>query len=260
MAKFDFDTYEEQHKNKNNSLKQKSTVGFLGSYLKKDGDSIIVRFPYTSTKDFDVETCHETKLSDYKYVQRVKCSREINDSVDTCPLCKDGVKLTHRFLVKAIAYIAEGSEIKLIPVVWDRPYNYARELGGKLTEYGDLSNQLFKIKRTGTGTDTRYSTDIVLNTSIYNPQIYIKDLSSLTNLDPSIMLIRPISKYTNENFNNKEDVFKNINESQTQETLNTAAETTRINNNSQTSNITKDSVENTDPTDPTTNRPRRYTY
>lgn len=197
MAKFNYTAYMAQNKTVNATnivANNQVKVTFLNNYLKKDGDFVVVRFPYETTDDFDIETCHIVTLPGQKFPQHVECVKENND-VDTCPLCKDKQKITNRFLVKAVAYIVEGSEVKLVPVVWDRPFGYATELANKINEYGSLKGLLFKIKRNGSGTSTTYSTDIVLNKTIYKPEIYKEDFSSIEKLNPVKLLVRSIKKY-----------------------------------------------------------------
>ena len=55
---------------------------------------------------------------------------------------------------------------------------------------------MFKIKRSGTGKATTYSTDIVLNKSVYNPEVYKADFELLENVSPIRMLVKSIDKWT----------------------------------------------------------------
>ena len=164
---------------------------FATTLLKKDGDFIIVRFPYETTADFHIEHCHEVSIPGNPYPQKVECTKDSGE----CVLCDENVKTVDRFLVKAVAYIIKDGKVVLTPVVWDRPYGYAKELEGKIAEYGDLREVLFKIKRNGTGTATTYSTDIVLNKTVYNPEVYVKDFSCIEHMEVDKILVRRMSKY-----------------------------------------------------------------
>ena len=154
-------------------------VKFVSDFLKKDGDFLVVRFPYHSTKDITIEHCHEVSWPGMAYSQKVECTKDTG----TCILCDQKAKTVNRFLVKAIAYITNpDGTVSLTPVVWDRPTSYADELKTKISEYGDLTENIFKIKRNGVGQVTTYSTDIIINKAVYDPAIYKNDLSLLEDL------------------------------------------------------------------------------
>lgn len=205
MPKFNYNDYmsKTQAKKETAPTQEKSgfpKVEYLSKFLKKDGDYIVVRFPYSTTDDFDVVHVHNVMFPNIKYAQHVECTRNDDDPVDNCPLCKEGNKIVDRFLVKAIAYVHDVDEsgksiIKITPVVWDRPFGYAKELANKINEYGDLKEHLFKIKRSGTGTATVYSTDIVLNKAVYNPEVYKADFSTIEKVSPIRLCVRSIDKY-----------------------------------------------------------------
>ena len=97
MAQFNFEEYERQQAarraNSGNSA-LKSNVNFINSFLKKDGDSVVVRFPYKSMSDISYESTHSVKFPNDKFNKRVRCEGE------NCPLCKSGVKTDFRFFVK----------------------------------------------------------------------------------------------------------------------------------------------------------------
>ena len=205
MSKFDYETYIKQQEQSKSFGDRDSQDGvkaeYLSRYLKNDGDYVIVRFPYSSTSDFELAHVHNVKFPESAYDQHVECLRDGNDPIEKCPLCQEGTPVVNRFLIKVLAYVhsvgANGaSEIKIIPAVWDRPFGYAKELAGKLNEYGDLREHLFKIKRSGTGKATTYSTDIVLNKSVYNPEVYKADFELLENVSPIRMLVKSIDKWT----------------------------------------------------------------
>ena len=193
--KFDYSAYKAKQEAKTETKTTASTswpaLQFANTLLKKDGDSIVVRFPYHTPSDFHIEHCHEVALPGNPYPQKVECTKETGE----CILCDSKVKEVDRFLVKAVAYVIKDDKVELVPVVWDRPMGYANELEGKMNDYGDLSEHLFKIKRNGTGTSTTYSTDIILNKTVYNPEVYKADFSCLDNLEVDKVLIRRMSKY-----------------------------------------------------------------
>lgn len=238
----DYNSYKQQFQN--NSKKEnfnRAQIQFIGALLKNDGDMLVVRFPYTSPSDLKIEHCHEVTIKGYQYPQKVECIGKENN----CPLCADEVKTLDRFLVKAIAYIVKDGNVELVPVVWDRPTAYADELIGKMEDYGDLSEHLFKIKRNGLGQQTKYSTDIIMNKTVYSPDIYIKDFSQLENIQEDKILIRRLNKYLEtQNTEEQEEV------SEPSPVVEPTVEA-------------KPNIVRTTPMtaeNPTTNRPRRYSY
>lgn len=193
--------YSEYKKQEEKTDSEQPKVQFMGNFLKADGASVIVRFPYSKSDDFNIETVHEVPRPDSQYPQRVECTMEKDGK---CPLCDSNAKKLTRFLVKAVAYVVNNTTntVDLIPVVWDRPAKYADELADKMADYGDddgLRNCLFKIKRNGTKTDTTYSTSIITNKTIYKDEIYVKDFSSVDELNPSFLLIKRLNKYLGNN-------------------------------------------------------------
>lgn len=189
---------EYKNREENKGQQDQPKVQFMGNFLKTDGASVIVRFPYKDSNDFNIEEVHEVKVSGSNFPQRVECTME---SKQECPLCASNTKKVSRFLVKAVAYVVNNTTntVDLVPVVWDRPMKYADELADKIDNYGDLSEHLFKIKRNGSGQDTTFSTDIILNKTVYRDDVYVKDFSSIEELNPSFLLIKRMSKYLDSN-------------------------------------------------------------
>ena len=71
-----------------------------------------------------------------------------------------------------------GSEVQ--PVVWERPAGFARELATKLQNYGDLTQNMLLISRTGSGQDTKYSLDYAVP-AVYKPERIPEDFSAFDN-------------------------------------------------------------------------------
>lgn len=194
MAQFNYKDYEASKATKSTGQGQKSNTHFLGEYLKNDGDSVVVRFPYSSMEDVEFESTHLVKgvFPGDIYGKRVRCAGD-----NVCPLCAQGVKTDIRFFVKLIAYVSDGvGGITLVPTIWDRPAAFADiDIKNLMTEYGDISEHLFKIKRNGSGTATRYTINILMNKTVYNPEIYVKDFSSLESVDAAKILTKSIEQY-----------------------------------------------------------------
>lgn len=151
-------------------------VGYFS--LKDDGDEAIVRFAYTSPDQFDILTTHQTTI-DGKF-RRVNCLREsFKDPIDNCPMCKAGIPVQQRFYIKLIEYTREeDGTISATPKVWERPTSYVTILDNLFSEYGDISDCIFKVKRSGKKGDLQTTYSIMYpKQEIYNSSVYPKDLS-----------------------------------------------------------------------------------
>lgn len=196
MAKFSYENYAAQQQARiananNNGGNGGVTVHFMGEYLKDDGDIAIVRFPYRSMEDISFETTHSITFPGKAYPSRVRCPG------NGCQFCNEGVKLDIRFFVKALVYvIGNDGNVNIVNAVWDRPSAFADiDIKNLIQEYGDLSQQLFKIKRNGKGTATRYTISIIMNNTVYNPAIYKADFSELETIDSVRILTKTVEQY-----------------------------------------------------------------
>ena len=196
MAQFSYEAYAEQQAKKRSMNEgnkgEGSKTQFINSFLKNDGDSVVVRFPYHSISDLNYESTHLVPYPGSQWKRRIRCAG------DSCPLCSQGVKTDMRFFVKAMVYTSDDTgKVTSLPGIWDRPAAFADiDIKNLIQEYGDLSDNLFKIKRSGTGlNDTRYSITIILNKTVYNPEIYKKDFTGLEAIDPLKILTKSIEQY-----------------------------------------------------------------
>lgn len=198
MAQFNYEQYAAQQAarktsgNSNGGSGTRTEVHFVGEFIKNDGDVAIVRFPYTSMSDITFETTHPVDYPGSKYKKRVSCNGE------NCPICESGVKIDTRVFIKCLVYVADDNgNLAKYNAVWDRPSAFADiEIKNLINEYGDLTKCLFKIRRNGTGTATRYTISIVLpNNSIYNDTTCSADFTELNGVNPAIMLCKTIAQY-----------------------------------------------------------------
>lgn len=185
MAKFSYEEFvkKEAERTTNNLV-------YASKYLKDDGDTLIVRLPYKSLQELDYATVHSVVLSNGNR-RTVSCLRGEHDGVDTCPLCQASLsnanyKPANKFYLKGIVYLTdETGKTTPSPFVFERPAKFSAQVIDLINEYGDLSNFIFKLKRTGKKGDTKttYSFIPALNSSIYNEQNYPKDFSELEKID-----------------------------------------------------------------------------
>ena len=153
-----------------NSNEGGTRVGFFS--LKNNNDEAVVRFMHDTPDTFDIAVVHSVNIGG-KF-RNVNCIRSPKDPIDTCPLCAKNVKLMTRIFVHLIEYVkSENGTIVPTPKIWERPAWFADDLYNKITEYGPLSNSLFKIKRNGAAGDmkTTYSINYCVPSN-YPEQFY----------------------------------------------------------------------------------------
>ena len=196
MAQFSYEAYvaqQEARKATNGGNGMGPQVHFMNEFLKNDGDVAVVRFPYHSMSDITFESTHSVTFPGKKWPTRVRCEGP------DCPLCKQGIKVDNRFFVKMLVYdvVNEASDsVQPLNVVWDRASAFADiDIKNLMQEYGDISQYLFKIKRNGQGTATRYTISIVMNTTVYNPEVYKADFTELNKVDAAKILSKSYKQY-----------------------------------------------------------------
>lgn len=79
---------------------------------------------------------------------------------------------------------ATGTWSDPVPVIWERPASYSRDIANKLKDYGDLRQTLLKITRNGVAGDmkTTYSLDYAVPT-IFKPEMIPMDFSAFNNFN-----------------------------------------------------------------------------
>ena len=193
MAIFSYDDIVK--KSENTEFKDRKKVSYLNSFLKTSGSKVIVRFPYTSTKEFDFVSIHKTQVGD-KF-RNIFCLRSNpKEPLDNCPLCS-GKKLSNgepyespktRFFVKLIAYIKdENGKVTVTPCIWEQsafskggPSRVVRLLADLINEYGSLKEVPCQISRSGEGLSTEYDIRPV-NPVVYNAEMFPIDFSAFEN-------------------------------------------------------------------------------
>ena len=202
MATFNLADYQEQQQKRaaNNSGNggERKPVHFMNEFLGKDGDQVVVRFPYTGLQDLLFESVHKVVgvFPGDKFGKSVRCTGD-----DTCPLCNSADEAQRKkktmFYAKMVVYNPTPSGADLCATVWERPAMFAEsELKQLMLEYGDLTEQLFKITRTGKGTDTRYNImPVNMKSPVYSTPAYKKDLSCLEGIDATKILSKSIEQY-----------------------------------------------------------------
>ena len=167
---------EQQNKSMRKANSNKSYVNYFN--LKDDGDEAIVRFAYSDPSELEIFTTHGINV-DGKF-KRVNCLRSFKDPFDMCPLCAAGQNNQQRTYIKLIEYSRdERGSIVATPKIWERPVVYVQILTNLFTEYGNLSDCVFKVKRSGEkgSRQTNYSI-MYCSPTVYNQELYPKDFSA----------------------------------------------------------------------------------
>ena len=181
MAEFDFNTYLNM---KDQLPKQKREYDVSFFSLADDGDSAIVRFPYTDISQMKWLPAHSIPRGNG--FAKIACLRSPLDSIDTCPLCASGLTTANRFFCQVLTYEPQtDGTMKPKACVWDRPMNFAEELKGYIEIYKDqFPNMIFMIKRSGKKKDVTGKTNTKVTYSltplpaeIYPANVYVADFS-----------------------------------------------------------------------------------
>lgn len=171
-----------------NSNKDFPKVGFFK--LKDDGDEALVRFNISSIDDLQFATVHSIRTGNRW--MKVSCFNPLGLPGGSCPLCAavdDSVigKASKKVFVQMlVSYKENGSFSEAIPVIWERPGGFAKEIANKLSNYGDLREIQFKVIRNGKAGDqkTTYSIEYAFP-AVFPDTIVGKDFSVFGNVDIS---------------------------------------------------------------------------
>ena len=154
--------------------------------LKQDKESAVVRFIQNSTDDFEIVAVHEVEVQTQNgpSKRKVNCLRGANEPIEKCPFCETNQKLQRKFFVHLVKYEQTQNGIVAVPMVWERPLSFAKDLANKIQTYGGgpLSDHIFKITRNGAPKDknTTYTVDY-LPPQNFPENIYPKNENAFAN-------------------------------------------------------------------------------
>ena len=193
MSQFSFQQYQEivekAKSGSTNNAANSVRVGFFK--LKNDGDEALVRFKVSSVDDLSFATTHQLGAAQ-KYM-KINCLAPLGGArADACPLCARaevdtaiGKAAKKVFVQMLVAYSdpATNGFSAAVPVVWEKPAGFSKEIASLLRNYGDLSKHVFKITRNGVAGDrgTTYAIDYL---PIFDkPEFVPEDFSAFNGFD-----------------------------------------------------------------------------
>lgn len=191
MASFDYKAYAATVA----AAQKKDSGAKIGFFKLPDGGEALVRFAVSKLEDLDFASVHRVKRNpdDSFCTMTVSCLNPLGH-VGECPLCEavgggdERVqKVGKRVYVKMLVSYkdaATGAWNPPAPVIWERPAGFYKELMAKLNDYGDLSQHLFKINRSGAKLDTRYDINYAVP-AIYKAEMIPADFSAFDGFDIS---------------------------------------------------------------------------
>lgn len=177
---------------------QSSGDGTKVGYFKlaNDGDIAVARINLSSTDEFMFAAVHTINAGG-KWL-KVSCHNPLGMNAAGCALCnanqanpKGSISKASKkmFIPMVVSYRDPNSATGYtppMPVIWDRPAGFSRELANKLMIAGDLKNTLVLITRNGKAGDmqTTYSVDVLPATHpVFKPEMIPADFKAFTNFN-----------------------------------------------------------------------------
>jgi len=193
MSQFNYEDYQKVVAKAQNPSTNAVKIGF---FKLGDGQEALVRINVSKLDDLKFATVHAPVFGK-KFeglgsgFTPVMCLNEVGSYSDACPFCKaaaDGHDIIGKAAKKVYVQMlvsykdaSTGQFSAAVPVVWERPAGFSKELAAKLRDYENLAAHVFKITRIGAGKDTKYSLDYI---PVYDkPEVVSADFSAFSNFD-----------------------------------------------------------------------------
>lgn len=191
MANFSYSDYQnviakaQSNDNGGSSVK----IGFFK--MKNDKDEALVRFNVGSLESLQFATVHQ--LGAAQKWMKVSCLNPVGSYYDTCPLCaavsagaKDIGKAAKKVYVQMLASYKDpttGQFSVAVPVIWERPAGFSREIANLLNDYGDLTQRVFKVTRNGAAGNMQTTYSISYIPLYDKPESVTTDFSAFNNFN-----------------------------------------------------------------------------
>jgi hypothetical protein len=164
--------------------------------LKDDGDIAIARINIATMDELKFASIHTINVGG-KWL-KVSCHNPLGLNAAGCALCSAnqanpkgsiGKAAKKLFIPMIVSYRDPQSATGYsapVPVIWDRPAGFSRELANKLMAAGNLKDVLVLITRNGKAGDmqTTYSVDVLPATHpVFKPEMIPADFSAFNNFN-----------------------------------------------------------------------------
>lgn len=190
MANFSYSDYQNViAKAQSNENGSSVKIGFFK--MKNDKDEALVRFNVSALESLQFATVHQ--LGAAQKWMKVSCLNPVGSYYDSCPLCaavsagaKDIGKASKKVYVQMmVAYKdnATGQFSAAIPVIWERPAGFSREIANLLKDYGDLTGRVFKVTRNGAAGNMQTTYSISYIPLYDKPESVTTDFSAFANFN-----------------------------------------------------------------------------
>lgn len=126
--------------------------------LKNDKDTAKIQFFYTHVDDIEHVSCHKIPIEEGSYASyNVDCLRDLEDSIDDCPLCAGG---DSKWQAKGQAILQFYNHDTGRMEFWERGKQFIEKLEAMIDTYGaeDFPYTVFQVQRLGAKGDkqTKY--------------------------------------------------------------------------------------------------------
>lgn len=189
MSTFNYNDYQNVIAKAQNNTSNNIKVGFFK--MKNDKDEALIRINVGSMEDLQFATVHQ--LGAAQKWMKVGCLNPVGSYSDNCPLCSAVAtgntaigKASKKVYVQMLVAYKDPMTNQFsaaIPVIWERPAGFAREIANLLRDYGDLRSRVFKVTRNGAAgsMQTTYSISYI---PLYDkPEAVSTDFGAFTNFN-----------------------------------------------------------------------------
>ena len=189
MSTFNYNDYQNVIAKAQNNTSNSVKVGFFK--MKNDKDEALIRINVGAMEDLQFATVHQ--LGAAQKWMKVGCLNEVGSYSDNCPLCSAVAagntsigKASKKVYVQMLVAYKDPMTNQFsaaIPVIWERPAGFAREVANLLRDYGDLRTHVFKVTRNGAAgsMQTTYSISYI---PLYDkPEAVSTDFSAFANFN-----------------------------------------------------------------------------
>lgn len=164
-------------------------VGFFK--LKNDKDEALVRINVSAMEDLQFATVHQ--LGAAQKWMKISCHNPVGSYGDNCPLCsavaagntsigKASKKVYIQMLVSYKDPVTNQFSAA-VPVIWERPAGFAREIANLLRDYGSLKERVFKVTRNGAAGSMQTTYSIAYIPLFDKPEAVSTDFGAFINFN-----------------------------------------------------------------------------